>query len=220
MRRFWSLVVNGLIASAVWGVASRTLWAKGAEGLQYLRFFTVQSNLMMGLTALIYLLTRQLALCGVLRRVPRWVRGMKLVFTSTLGLTLLVVLFYLVPVQGIAGKFSGGNFWFHLVLPVAALADWCLLDDSGPVPAAAVAVSGLPVTLYGAAYLSNLIRNGYGGRGHPNDWYAFAEGGGPLVPVLLVAMIALNVLIAWLLRRARMREHGRDGAKAATPEKR
>ena len=212
MRRFLSLLINTLLSLVALTLCARLLLrfdAHGApvglspDGGEYLKYFTVLSNLLAGAASALYVLGLQLKLCGVLRRVPGWIRRLKYAAACALGLTFTMVLLIIGPRSGFQGAYEGPNLWFHLILPIAALLDFALLDREGRITLRQTLLA-LPLpALYGAAYLGNLMVNGYGGRTHPNDWYDFAAGGPAGVPLTLLTMLALGWGVAALLRLPR-----------------
>ena len=212
MRRFWSLLTNLMTGFFAFAVTVRMLFrfnAQGlpvrliAENLEYLKYFTVLSNLLGGLTALIYAVALALRLCRVIRRVPGWVTLLKYVSATLLALTFCVVLCYIGPKTGFRSAYRGANLWYHLIIPVLSVGDFVLLDRSGRLTLSATLLPLIPTALYGGCYLANLIHNGYGGRGHPNDWYGFADNGAAGVYVVLAGMLAACWGLAWLIGRTR-----------------
>ena len=215
MRRFLSLLLNAWLARTALTVLTRLLFRFDVygvperllvENLSYFRYFTVLANGLMGVAAALYVLAELLALCGVLRARPGWVCRLKFVAVVLMALTLTVALVYLGPREGLAQSFGGANLWLHLILPVAAVLDWALLDG-GDRPAMAETLSPpLAVAVYALFYIGNLLLHGYGGRGHPNDWYGFADRGPGGVYLAFILLIAIAWGLALLLRAGRKNE--------------
>ncbi|MBQ9005242.1 MAG: hypothetical protein IJ092_02590, partial [Atopobiaceae bacterium] len=93
-----------------------------AHGLRSLKYYTVLSNLFSGLASALYaaelLLTHGAP--------PQWLLVLKLAGASVVMVTFLTVVLFLGPTMGWTYMFKSGNFWLHLVLPLAAAADVCL----------------------------------------------------------------------------------------------
>ena len=219
MRRFVSLLINNLIAYIVFAAALRVLFRFNAQGLparlivenlQYLKYFTVLSNLLGGIAAIIYSVALTLRLCRVLRRVPGWVTLLKYVSTTLLALTFMVALCYIGPRTDFRSAYRGANFWFHLVVPVLAVADFTLLERAGKLTLSATFLPLIPTAVYAGAYLVNLLMNGYGGRNHPKDWYGFGDDGAIGVYIVLAGLLIGCWGLAWALRLAR---RGRSNEK-------
>ena len=212
MRRFGSLLVNNLIAFFVFAAALRMLYRFNEQGLpaslivqnlQYLKYFTVLSNLLGGVAAIIYGAALTLRLCRVIRRVPGWVTRLKYVSTTLLALTFMVALCYIGPRTDFQSAYRGANFWFHLIVPILAVLDFTLLDRSGRLTLPATFLPLIPTAVYSGFYLANLIMNGYGGRDHPNDWYGFGDDGAAGVYIVLAALLVGSWALAWALRLTR-----------------
>ena len=220
MRRFLSLIVNLLVSFFAFAVTARMLYRFNdyglpvkllRENLEYLKYFTVLSNLLAGLAATAYSLALMLRLCRVTRRVPLWVTRFKHISATLMAVTFLVVIVYIGPKTRFRTAYAGANLFFHMILPVLAVADFALLDREAQLPLRACFASLLPIAAYGGAYLGNLIVNGWGGRSHPNDWYGFADGGPAGAYITFAAMLAGGLLVSAALLTA-------HGARPATHE--
>ena len=165
-----------------------------APGLHSLKYFTVLSNLLQGVASLIY------AVALLTGGAPLAVRVLKYAATTSVALTFATVVCFLGPVFGFKGMYEGANLWFHLLTPVLAALDFVLLDRSGPIPFAASFVAIVPMALYAAFYVTNLLVNGVGEGRHTNDWYGFMRGGWSGAAVI-AAVIALGTWAMALLMR-------------------
>ena len=222
MRRFVSLLVNAFIFVVVYVAWTRLFFRFSEQGvpvgivresLRWLKYFTVLSNLLMGLSSLLYLFGTTLMLCGVIRRVPGFIRMLKYMATVSLMLTFCVVIAWIGPATGFRHAYTGVNLWFHLIVPLAAALDFMLLDRTGRLPFAATLGAVVPALLYGGWYLGNILKNGAAG----NDWYGFAAGGPATMPMVFAAVLLADwvlALLLWLPRRAR-RSGGKRGTEAA-----
>ena len=205
MRKTASKALNILIAAlALWAWASMTFQldqhgSLSAGGFRNLRYFTVLSNLMQAGTSLAY------ALGGRPRR-------LKYASTVSVGLTFFVVLLFLGQLYGYPSMYSGPSFWFHLVVPVLAMADFLCLDREGTFTLRDSVLSMIPTLCYGLFYVGNLLINGVKG----NDWYGFARGGPGSAAIVFMAILAGSWLIALALRlprKARSRTGSHAGAR-------
>ena len=198
MKKWISLLINIFIAY----MAPRT-WLRmvfvfedsrlTSTGLGSLKYFTILSNLLMGLASLIYvigILTRRGA-----RRKTGWAEVLKCVATASVTLTLVTVLVFLGPLYGYRAMFSGVNFWLHAVIPLLAIIDLMFLDTEVRYELSATFASIVPMILYGIFYLGNILINGRGEWPNTNDWYGFGQWG---IPVMLVIFVIISVL-TWLM---------------------
>lgn len=212
MRRFGSLLINNLIAFIVFAAAMRMLYRFNEQGmpvrlirenLQYLKYFTVLSNLLAGIAAILCNVMLTLKMCKVVRRVPGWVTLLKYISTTLVALTFMVALCYIGPRTDFRSAYRGPNFWFHLVVPVLAVADFICFERADGLTFSSTFLPLIPTGIYAGAYLVNLIMNGYGGRDHPNDWYGFGDDGAIGVYLVLAALLIGCWAIAWGLWRAK-----------------
>jgi len=199
-------VVSAFIAVAepiAWGtmVFSRGTEALTAMGLYSLKFFTVLSNLFLGIASLIYVvcLLRQLrAGCTV----PLWAHRLKFMATVAVAVTFMTVMLFLGPLFGFASMFAGANLWFHLVLPVLAIVEFAFLDIERPLAFKDTLLGVVPTLLYGIFYCGNILINGVGQGRTSNDWYGFAMWGVQFMPVVLAVMLLATWLFAVAIRGA------------------
>lgn len=174
-----------------------------ARGLLALRYFTVQSNLLMGVAALVY----AIALFRALRRdratVPVRAQVFLLTATASVGLTFLVVAGFFVQVLHAKDMFVGANLWFHLVVPLLSIVCYVLLDRFARMKKRALLFVAVPMLLYGLFYAANCMINGvgdYSGGGDLNDWYWFLYWGYPVGVAFFVGLCAVTVGLGALLR--------------------
>lgn len=203
-----------LAANLVMGVLVLVTWLRmtlqlddsgrlSAPGLRSLKYFTVLSNLLLGISALIYAVYLILLLVGKRQELPQPVLLLKYAATVSVALTFLTVMLFLGPHYGYGSMFRGANLWFHLVIPLAAACSFCLLERDGALSLRASFFAVLPMVLYGVGYVINLLLHGLGEGKDTHDWYGFAQGG-PLSSAVIFAVMILGAWgIALLLRLAR-----------------
>ena len=198
MRSALSRILNLLIAALVlWAWLSMTFrlgrhGSLSAGGLQSLRYFTVLSNLFQGGVSLA---------CALGADTGRW----KYASTVAVALTFFVVLLFLGPTYGYDSMYTGANFWFHLVVPLLAMADFLFLDRGRDYRPRDSLPAILPMLAYSLFYVGNLLANGV----RENDWYGFAKHGPKSAVAAFVIILATNWVIALLLRRIRAFVQGR-----------
>ena len=95
--------------------------------------------------------------------------------------------------------FRGANLWYHLVLPLVAIVDYCLFCGRIAPSIPKSALSMLPVGIYGLAYYANILINGVGEWPHSNDWYGFLAWGMDAAPIVFAVMLLLTWAIALVL---------------------
>lgn len=159
---------------------------KGSK-LNALKYFTVQSNIFMGITALIsliYLLFKK-------DKYPAWIVILKLMSTTCLTLTFLTVIGYLAPLMGIEHVFLGANLYMHLITPVVSIIAFIFIEPKVDFKFKWNFFSAIPSGTYGIIYLSCLIAFNDYGNIDGWDWYAFGTLG---LGIGFVMLIGLNLV--------------------------
>ena len=117
------------------------------------RFFTVQSNVLCALAALIT------AVCRLAGNLPRWAWMLKYIGTAAVTVTMLTVLLFLAPSVGkgaLKVLLSGTDLFMHLITPLLALVSFCVFEKRGMTFCQSL-WGMLPVVLYGPVYLYKIL---------------------------------------------------------------
>jgi hypothetical protein len=168
-----------------------------ANGISNLKYFTVLSNEACGIVAVVCLLRR---LRG--KRQPMLA---KLTVAAAVGLTFLTIAAFLGPMYGMLKMYHGANFFFHLVLPLTAMAEFVLSSDEEEIPFGWTFFTMVPVLAYGAAYLTNILINGVGVWPDTNDFYGFVNWGLPVGIGIFAGILLATWGIACALRAAHIK---------------
>ena len=175
------------------------------KGLASLKYYTVLSNLLAALAAL-------LCAASLLRgEPPRWVRILKLSAAAAVGITFTVVVAFLGLIYGYRSMYQGANLWLHLIVPLMAMGELCLVRYA-PLERRDTLWAMLFTVLYGLGYLGNILLNGRGEWPHTNDWYAFMTWGLGAGLCIYAALVLLTWGIAIALRGVN-RRFGEIGRK-------
>ena len=197
-----SAVLNGLIVifTAIGLIVMFSIQApKGsltAYGFANFKYYTVLSNVICGIVAAVYLRAGKNA-----RVLSKGLVTAKLMAAAAVTLTFLTIAAFLGPIYGHALLYRGSNLFFHLIVPVLAMAEFVLLDPGSEIPLRAAVLSVVPTVLYGTCYAVNLFVNGIGQWPDTNDWYGFVNWGYP-VGFGIFGMITLATFAAACLLRA------------------
>ena len=171
-----------------------------AGGLMNLRYFTVLSNEFCGIVAIVSLIRRRKG-----KKAPLLAEYMAAV---AVGLTFLTVAVFLGPVYGHIKLYKYANFFFHLVLPVTAMAAF-VLDGEEDIPFRYTFYTVIPAVVYGIGYVANILINGKGEWPDTNDWYGFLNWGIPggviIFLVIGLATWGLAVFLRFCRRRICLR---------------
>lgn len=170
-----------------------------AGGTENLKFFTVLSNLMEGAASLVWLIMRKRG-DGCRAKAERF----KYIAAASVFLTFAVVVAFLGPLYGFGMMFENANLFFHLLIPLAAVAEIIFLSDA-EYTKRDNNLAVIPPVVYGIVYLGNCIINGTGEWPDTNDWYLFLAWGYPVGILIFAVITAVTWLLALLLRKFRVR---------------
>lgn len=192
-----------------------------SSGWENLKYFTVLSNVFCGIVAVIFLLTQVFGISGkggfqakrqtgtdgptvVLKKkvqmpgYPLWLLILKLTAAAAVMVTFLVVACFFGPIYGYGQLYLSSNLWFHLIIPLLAMVEFCLLD--GKLPFRMTFLTGVPAFVYGCVYLGNILINGKGEWPNTNDWYGFLNWGYGPAAMIFAGIILTSFGAACLLR--------------------
>ena len=171
------------------------------------RFYTVDSNLFMGLVSLLLAIKEINILKGRQKEIPKKYYILKLMSTSAVGLTFFIVFAYLGPISkgGIASMLMNSNLFFHLIIPVVSIMEFILVEKTDKLSFKDTKYALVPTLIYGIYYLSNVLMHMENGKFSPEyDWYWFVQNGVwtslIVAPVIFLIAYIIGVLI-WKLNR-------------------
>ena len=187
MKKKFRMILNALMAVMIiiqWIRLCLSISGSGfmTGGFRTLKYFTVLSNLLEAFACILFLLKGN--------------EIIKYVAAVSVGLTFMVVMAFLGPIFGYAMMFTGPSLWFHLLIPLAAMAELIVFNRK-KLTAKDNLWTVFPMLVYGISYLGNIIINGIRG----NDWYGFLRWGYPVGAVVLVIIVLITYLIGLLLRK-------------------
>jgi len=187
------VLINGLLAVAVFAVwiLSFFFWrdsALGGSGWSDLKYFTVESNLFVGVVAVLWVVLRL-----VKGKMPKWMTYLKYLSAASVLVTFAVVVIFLGPLYGYGRMYYGANLFFHLLIPLAAMGEWIFFEKER-ISFRESFLAMIPPFVYGVGYLVNCVVNGVGSwETTRNDWYSFLEWG----YLVGIAIFVVICLIAW-----------------------
>ena len=203
------LILNILLAVAVFAVwiLSFFFWrdaSLGGSGWSDLKYFTVESNLLVGIVAIVFVVLR---LTNGAEKMPKWIVFLKFISSAAVFVTFMVVILFLGPLYGYGRMYYGANLFFHLLIPLFVIAEEIFLEE-GKISFRQSFLAVIHPVLYGIGYLTNCLVNGIGSwETVRNDWYSFLEWGYPvgIVIFFVIAAIAwgLGILLCTLNKTAR-----------------
>lgn len=181
------------------GIGTYLMWSNTdsgaglmASGFANLKYFTVLSNLFCGAVALIRLIF--FALSAKFSVLP------KLMAASATGLTFLIIAAFLQPLYPDLNLYERGNLYFHLIVPLFAMAEFLIIKTREKIPFKYTLYSAALALAYGTYYLVNILINGIGEWPDTNDWYGFLNWGFPIGIAIFAFVVLMDFGIACLLR--------------------
>ena len=166
-----------------------------ASGIENLKFYTVLSNIFCGVIALVYLMFI------LLGKDTGKINVLKLAAVCGVAITFSVVAFMFGPLYGYPQFYLRSNLFFHLLLPLTAMAEFIVVKRP-KMPFRYTVFAAIPTLLYGVGYMTNILINGIGGEWpYTNDFYAFLSWGWS-VGIMIFAGITLTAFGAACIFRA------------------
>lgn len=164
-----------------------------------LRFFTVQSNLFMGLMSLIFAIKEITILKNDKKEISTFLYILKLMASVAVGVTFTTVVVYLGPMSpgGLISMFKNSNLFFHLIIPVMGMANFAVFEKTNKLKFKYSFYGLVPTILYAIFYLTNVIVHMENGKVSPiYDWYWFAQGGISQICIVVPIMMFATCLIS------------------------
>lgn len=170
------------------------------KGFGLFKFFTVQSNVLMGVISFIFLLFEIKALKNKNKEIPKCLYILKLVFTVGVVLTFLTTALFLAPtsVHGYFSLFKNSNLFFHFVIPVLSGVTFVCFEKSDKIKFKYVFAGVFPMLVYGIFYTINVFMHTVDGKILPEyDWYGFVAGGMSSIFISFPVMLISTFLISF-----------------------
>ena len=183
---FFNFLLVVLVAISIYLMITTSDGIIKGSKLKALKYFTVQSNIFIGIAAaisLFYLLFKN--------KYPTWLVILKLVATTCLTLTFLTVVGYLAPLMGFFAVFLGANLYMHLFIPVTAILVFIFVEPKEELRFKWNFFSIIPSLTYGIIYIIFLIAFNDFGNVEGWDWYAFGSYG---LGIGFLMLVGLNLV--------------------------
>lgn len=163
------------------------------------KFFTVDSNLLMGIISLIFATYEIRLLKGSIDEIPRYMYILKLMATTSVTLTFLVVFAYLGPFVGnIYLMILNSNLFFHLLVPLFSMITFIFFERNNKMLFKYSFYGLIPIIMYGLYYLINVLVHMDNGIVSPvYDFYHFVQNGVwaaiVVVPVMFIISYGISL---------------------------
>ena len=178
-----------------------------ATKISMLKFFTVQSNILMGLVALLFSYKEYKIITGKEKIIRRRYYVAKLMSTTAVALTFFVVFLYLAPLTkyGYIAMIANSNLFFHLIIPVLSIITFVFFEKNNKLNFKDSIFGVLPSVIYSVFYITNILIHMENGKVSPiYDWYWFIQNGVwtafIVVPIIFIATYIISFLL-WKFNR-------------------
>lgn len=168
------------------------------------KFFTVDSNMFMGIIALIFGIKEVQIIKGKETEITQKLYSLKLMATVGVVLTFATVFAYLGPISsgGIMSMLLNSNLFFHLLIPVISMLNFVIFERTNKLTFRHTILGIIPMLIYAIFYMVNvLIHTENGMVSTVYDWYWFVQGGIWQLFIVLPLMIGVTYTISLILWR-------------------
>lgn len=175
-----------------------------STGLSMFRFFTIDSNVLVGVCSIFMACAELRVLVGTTAELETWVYVIKLMGSSAVMLTLMVTIFFLAPnEEKPMALFYNSNLFFHLVVPIVAGISFAFAERTDSLSFGYAIFGAIPTFLYAFFYLINVVTHLTEGKpDRKHDFYNFLDGKTARIPAVIVVILSvsygLSVLLWWL----------------------
>ena len=170
--------------------------------IEMFKLFTIDSNLFMGIVALIFVVLEYQVLKGKRKDISKNMYILKLMVTTAVGLTFFVVFAYLGPITkgGIMSMLRNSNFFLHLVIPVLSIITFIFFEKTDKIKLRHVFLGLVPTLVYAIFYLTNILIHMENHKVSPTyDWYWFVQNGVWTALIVAPIIILITYMISFIL---------------------
>lgn len=182
-----------------------------ANRLMMFKYYTVDSNVIMGLIALYVAIIQNKVIKGTLNSVPTWIYSIKLMGVVGVTLTMLVTVFFLTPTLGFNACFNNSNLFLHVINPIISIVTFLRYENTDKLLFKDTFLGISTMLIYTVYYISvaathshnNIVDEGY-------DWYGFLVLGLNTAFVVIPVIILITYLISFALWRLNRKFYSRN----------
>ena len=170
------------------------------------RMFTTQSNVFSGVVGLIIVIFEILILLKKRNELPKWVKVVKMVTTTGVTLTFIVVVFYLGFVAVAQGHnyfivFRNTNVFFHFLTPLSAILSFVLFEGTDEINFKLTFLNVIHMAGYSIFYTINVFTHlsSDGKVQRKYDWYYFVQGENWTLGAMAIGLLLVTFGIGFIL---------------------
>ena len=166
------------------------------------KFFTVDSNILLGIASLVMLIFEGKLLKGKIDKLPTSVYVFKMAATVGVALTFFVTTFYLAPysVFNFFDFYKNANLFFHFIVPVLSIISFVFIENTNQIHFKHSLFGIVPVIIYAIYYVINVVTHIVDGKvSYDYDFYGFVKGGIESIGVVALIIILASYLFTVLI---------------------
>lgn len=170
-----------------------------------LKFFTVDSNVFSGIVSIIFIIVELKLIKGTEKEISNKLYILKLMATTAVTLTFLVVFIYLgnIAENGLKSLLLNSNLFFHLIIPLLNIIDFIFFIKKDKISYKCTFYGLIPTILYAIFYTTNVMIHMNNWKVSPKyDWYWFVQNGVWAIiivaPVILLFTYIISVVLVLL----------------------
>ncbi len=173
--------------------------------LAMFKFYTVDSNVIMGIVALIAAIMQKKVIDGKIKDLPAWVYAIKLMGVVGVTLTMLVTVFFLSITIGPYACFNNSNLFLHVINPVISIVCFVCFEKTEALKFKYTFFGIISMILYAIYYVIVSVMHSTGNRVDVGyDWYGFFAlgllSGFIVVPAIVLITYGISFVL-WKLNR-------------------
>lgn len=178
-----------------------------ATKIEAFKFYTVDSNILMGTMALIFAIYELQFFKSKKNEIPNKVYILKLVATVGVVLTFLTTVIYLAPFapNGYFSMFKNSNLFYHLIIPLLSIITFTIFESTDKIKFKDTFVGIITMFIYSIFYLVNVLIHVENGKVEiMYDWYGFVQNGLQAAFVVIPIMYLITYFIScslWFLNK-------------------
>ena len=169
------------------------------SGLEMFKFYTVDSNILMAIASLIFVIYEIRYEKGNIKEIPTAIYNIKFLGVAAITLTFAVTLFFLAPLYGFYAMYNNNNLFFHLIVPVLSIVSFIFIEKYD-VKYKYSFIGIIPMAIYSVFYTTNVLTHLVDGK--PTweyDFYGFLFGNVKNAFISLPVILLITYLISLLL---------------------
>lgn len=166
--------------------------------LEMFKYYTVDSNIFVGLVSLILLIYESRYLKNK-KFIPRWVYVLKFISTASITLTFVTTLIFLTPQYGFYEMYNNSNLFFHLIVPLLTIISYVFFEkyDNEYIDSFFGVV---PMMIYSIYYIYNIVSHlSNGGLSVKYDFYGFLFGNINNAFIVVPLVIIITYFMGFML---------------------